>query len=248
MKTPGLFLGICATSCWIECVPVCLADSFPLARTFDRTLVTTNAPVNVSINFTNGGTNTLRGFFYGEQVPAGFTLTPGPVSINGRSVTNYVLETGFSGDVAPGYAPWRWKFESPTNFPETNMVAPQAAVQINFSLITSNPGAYVFQQFDWAAYTPVGSNSFFGYSQSNDVQVVNVVLSTNPPTVTVQPQSNVIIIQVSGTPSMNYVLEGSSDLTNWTGLLTNLPPILWTNDFTLQPRYYYRGRLMLGLP
>jgi hypothetical protein len=210
----------------------------------------TNTPIVVMVTFTNGSTNTLHGFFYGEQVPSALTVSPLSVTINGQAVTNCVLETGQDGDVYPGCTPWRWLFETPTNFTEANPLPPQARVQIGYSLSSATPGNYALTQFDWAGFDALGTNAFFGFSQTNDQQIVSVFANTNRPMLTVQQATNGVTITLAGWPGSDYVIEASSNFLAWLPLVTNTKSFAYTdtNSASWPAPQYYRGRVFLSGP
>ena len=234
--------------CWAA--PSLRAGTFPVARQVTTLMALTNTPILVSVTFTNSSTNTLRGFIYGEQVPSALTVSPASVTINGRTVTNYVLETGQDGDVYPGSTPWRWRFETPTNFGETNLLLPQASVQISYSLSAAAPGNYALAQFDWAGFDPVGTNAFFGFSQTNDQQVISIYASTNRPQLNAQQATNGILVSLAGWPGSSYVIEASSNFLAWLPLVTNAASFTYpdTNIISQPPLRYYRGRIYLSGP
>ena len=234
--------------CWAA--PGLRADTFPVARQATTLMALTNTPILVSVTFTNSSTNTLRGFIYGEQVPSALTVSPAGVTINGQTVTNYVLETGQDGDVYPGCTPWRWRFEPPTNFAETNLLLPQASVQIGYSLSAVAPCNYALGQFDWAGYDPLGTNAFFGFSQTNDLQVISIYANTNRPQLSAQQATNGILVSLAGSPGSSYVIEASSNFLAWLPLVTNAASFTYpdTNDSSQLPLRFYRGRIYLNGP
>ena len=64
----------------------------------------------------------MRGYWFVEQIPDGLILRTLGVQVNGQPVTNFVAESGQSGDVYPGYTPCRWVIESPATFSQNNPV------------------------------------------------------------------------------------------------------------------------------
>jgi hypothetical protein len=241
----GLAIGM---ACWVA--PVLGAGTFPVGRQATTLTALTNTPILVSVTFTNSSTNTLRGFIYGEQVPSALTVSPTSATISGRTVTNYVLEAGQDGDVYPGCTPWRWRFETPTNFAETNLLLPQARVQIGYSLSAVAPGKYALAQFDWAGFDPLGTNAFFGFSQTNDQQVISIYASTNRPQLTAQQAANGVLVSLSGWPGSSYVIEASSDFLAWLPLVTNAASFTYPdmNNPGQLPLRFYRGRIYLDGP
>jgi uncharacterized repeat protein (TIGR01451 family) len=224
------------------------ADTYPLARQFDRSIAVTNAPIIATVTFTNGGTNTLRGFFYGDQAPSNLTVNPISVKIDGRTITNFVFEAGYPDDVYPGFTPMRWRLETPTNFASTNMLLTNSGVQITYSLTSSNAGSFTLPQYDAVAYAPIGSNSVFAYSQSSNQQVINFVTSILAPSLALRRSNGVFYVSLTGSTGLNYILDASSNLFNWSSIYTNTPPFSFsdTNVPTVIDSRYFRGRVFLG--
>ena len=150
------------------------SDNSSFARSFSQGLILTNAPVVVTVTFTNLETNTLRGFFFSDEVPTGTTVSTLSVALNGRNIRNYTLESGLDGDVYAGYTPWRWILERPAGFAESNPIPPQAGVRIVYAVASSVPGSFSFPQFFWTGQSPPNTNAAFGYSEAADQQTVVV--------------------------------------------------------------------------
>ena len=206
----------------------------------------TNSTILVTCTVTNASTNTLRGFFYGEQVPTSLTVMPVSVTLNGRSITNYLFESGQDGDVYAGCTPWRWALETPTNFSPANPFPPQGTVQITYSLAYSSPGSFSLQQFDRADYWPPGTNAGFGYSEATDQQIVTFLVTTNQPVLLGHYSTNGYVVSLQGVAGAAYVLDGSSNLLTWAPLVTNISSFSFTNTSNAQGQIYYRGRMPIG--
>ena len=106
-----------------------------ISRRFDKTEAPTNRNINVTVTFRNLEADDLRGFYYTEHVPEGLTVN----TLNLRifdgdietEIAGYTLEFGASGDVYPGYVPYRWILETPPQpFIENNLVFPNAELEI----------------------------------------------------------------------------------------------------------------------
>jgi hypothetical protein len=218
------------------------SDSSSLTRTFDQTISLTNSAVVVTATFVNSGTNTLRGFYYTDQVPSNMVLATVGVTLNEVSRTNYTFECGESGDVYAACTPYRWVLEQPTNFTEANPVSSQTSVQIVYSVTSPEPGLYDFQQFEWAGNFAGTTNTAFGYSEDSDRKTVRFLTLNTPPWLTGTLLTNQFVLRLEGVPGTNYVIEASTDHLNWTALATNASPIQLTNTTDLSRRYY-RGRL-----
>lgn len=69
--------------------------------------------ITVTIMVTNSEAVALRGFYYSDQVPTGWTVNTVQVQVNGSSVTNYSYATGTAGEIYSGNTPRRWELELP---------------------------------------------------------------------------------------------------------------------------------------
>jgi hypothetical protein len=218
-----------------------------IAISLDSKVALTNTPIRITATFTNGGSNTLRGFFFAHEIPTGLTVATAAVSLNGRAVTNYTLDAGYDGDVLPGYTPWRWTIETPTNFSELNPVPSAMAAQIVFSISSSSTGAFSLPAFSWAAKSQGSTNTTFGSSEAADERPFKFVGSTNLPLLTgaSSPQH---LLTVDGIPNVIYLLSASGDLLHWRPLATNLSPFSFTvTNWGTNPRQYYRATPYTGI-
>lgn len=239
--TPVIFLGFLAqTALGFS------SDNCALARSFNQTYTLTNTPILVTATFTNVGTNSLRGFFYSEQAPAGISLEPVSVILNGQIITNYIFESGQLGDVYAGCTPQRWVLESPINFIEANPIPPQATLQITYAISAAVPGSFCFQQFAWASYVPGVTNASFGYAEDADSQTVSFLTTSNPPVLLGQYSTNGFLLLLQGVPETNYIIEASSNLLTWVPLVTNASSFAFTdtNALNLAIRFY-RGKMLV---
>ena len=222
------------------------SDNCSLTRSFAQAFTLTNLPIVVTATFTNGGTNTLRGFFYSEQVPPGISLQTVSVILGGETVTNFTFESGLLGDVYAGFIPQRWVLESPTNFAEANPIPPGATLQIIYAISSAVPGSFSFQQFSWAGYDQGVTNASFGYSEDSDMQTVSFVTAIQAPVLSGQYSTNGFIISLQGVPGTSYVIESSSDLLAWVPLVTNTSSFSFTDtNAEVVATQFYRGRVLL---
>jgi len=199
--------------------------SLALARTFDKTVAVTNSPILVTATLTNISPDTLRGFYYFDQVPTGLTVAAVNVTLVGRGLTNVSLESGLNGDVYAGCTPRRWWLENPTDFAEANPIPPQGIVRILFSISCASTGTFTLQEFGCAACKPDKTNTLFGYSGTADRQTVSFVSGT--------PASNTAPVLPAQT---NRTLSGLQGLT-----VTNTAT---DNDLPVNPlRYALQGPL-----
>jgi uncharacterized repeat protein (TIGR01451 family) len=219
-------------------------DTSSLARNFNRTLALTNSQIVITVNFTNDGTVASRGFFYTDQVPSGLSVSTLSVMLNGRAVTNYLFESGQDGDVYAGCTPYRWVLEQPTNFAEANPIPPQAPVQIIYAITATTSNIFNLQQFSWVGFNATGTNSAFGCSENTDQQSVRFTTTSEGVTVSGQNSTNGFQLGLSGVPGYDYVIEASTNLSDWVPLATNASPFQFTDTNRAAFRHrFYRGRL-----
>ena len=220
------------------------SDNSSLTRSFNKTVALTNSQIVITVNFTNGGTAASRGFYYADQVPSGLAVSTLSLILNGKAVTNYLFESGQDGDVYPGCTPYRWVLEQPTNFTQANPIPSQAPVQIIYAITSSASNTFSLQQFNWVGFDPTMTNASFGYSETADQQ--SVIFTTTAAGVSVSGQSstNGFILGLDGVPGANYVIDASTNLSNWVLLVTNASPFQFTDTNQAGFRYrFYRGRL-----
>lgn len=217
------------------------AGALASVRTFSPLAAVTNSPIIVTVTLTNTTTNSLRGFFDTEEVPSGLAVNPIAVSIGGRSLSNVIVEAGQDGDVYPGYTPWRWVLETPTNFVEGNPLPPGARLQFSYALGSSASGQFVLQDFGWFAAAPNSTNAAYGFNAATDRRTVKYVTATGLPLVLATPATNNYALQVDGVPGVIYVLFASSNLVQWTPLATNVSPftMVETNWRAFPKRFYH---------
>lgn len=230
------------------------SDGSTLSRSFGHTSVLTNSVTVVSAAFTNAEAVSLRGFYYADQVPSGLAVTTLGVTLNGQSVSNYIVEVGTNGDVYAGCTPYRWVLEEPTGFSgwtfytntsgnivyewelelpagatQTNPVPPAGVLQIVYSVGSTIPGVFNLQQFSWAAFNPLATNASFGYSESADEETVSFLAAAPACVVAGRPVTNGFWLQVSNSSGWNYAIDASTNLSRWTALATNTSPFGFTD-------------------
>ena len=214
-----------------------------VTRVFNRTVALTNSSIVVTLSITNAGTNTLRGFWYSDQVPSALAVNPLSVTLGGQSLTNYIFETGENGDVYGGCTPYRWVFELPTNFVQLNPLVPKSVAQIVYAITSTNAGTFSLAQFDWAAFDLINTNGVFGYSEIADQQSVSFIASpAAAPTLVSGQSAGQVRLQVNGQTGASYILQASTDLKNWSPIVTNATPFTFTDSSAPSfPRRYFRA-------
>ncbi|MDW8308438.1 MAG: hypothetical protein RMK20_03600 [Verrucomicrobiales bacterium] len=214
-----------------------------VTRAFDRLVTLTNRPIVVTVTLSNATGQTLRGLWFGEQVPSGLEITSLSVSINGRSVTNHQHEIGQEGDVYPGCVPRRWVLERPRAFAENNPLPAGATVQILYALTAASPGAFSFPQCGVAGYIPQTTNTAFGLGA--DAPVAHFLTLTNRYAVFGESTPEGFRLTTDAPAGWRYAVESSTNLQDWSRLATNVAPAPMLDTNVHLPLKFYR---LLWLP
>ena len=232
-------------------------ESFVVVRNFERKVAPTNVPIVVTALFTNRGSNQVRGFCYTDHVPAGIAVSTCEILLDGQAVTNYSFEFGWVGDVYSGMIPYRWILERPGGVLENNLVAPEAIVQISYSLLASNSGVFSLEHFDWIGGESIGVvdsdplrgpvtlvGVVFGHSRDSDHTTVSFVSVTNTAVISVMQSSNGFQLEVSGGIADRQVVDVSTNLISWAPLITNTAPFQFSDTEPWARQRFYRTRLL----
>lgn len=239
-------LVLCLMVLWLPGAFGFSTDDSSLARSFSRTVAPTNAGIVITANFTNGTSLSLRGFYFVEQLPSALAATTLSVSINGRGVSNYVFESGLDGDVYAGCTPCRWILEQPKGFTEANPVPPGGWVQIVYSATASVPASFKLAEFEWLGLAQATTNASFGYSETTDLRTVNFTSTTPSAQLSGFSIPGGWKLQVDGPAGWTYVLQASTDFSDWVPLVTNTAPFAFIEtNATRFPLRFYRT---LSLP
>jgi hypothetical protein len=226
------------------------SGTLSLTRAFDKALTLTNAPIVVTATLTSPGPDTIRGFYYYDQVPTGLVVSNLSATLSGRTLTNAsLLECGLDGDILTGCTPWRWRLETPTNFAEANPMPPQGIVRIVYSITCSSTGTFSLREFGCAACKPDKTNSLYDCSVTNDQQTVSFVTSLPPPnTAPVLPsQTNRTILELTALNVSNTATDADLPANMLSYSLVNPPAgatidtnglIVWTADESQGPGAY----------
>ncbi len=208
-----------------------------VARSFATRVSLTNVPITITATFTNSGTNTLRGMYYVDQIPSALSVSTVRVLLDGVALTNVVVEAGHDGDVYPGCTPWRWRFETPTNFTEASPFLPGGSAQIEYAINCASNGIFSLEQFAWAACAPDRTNVFFGFGEALETRTVKFVGSTNTPLLVGAFSTSGYRLTVDGMPRWPYVISSSVNLHDWLPLATNASPFTFI-DTPSAGRFY----------
>ncbi len=111
--------------------------STTISRSFDKEEAVIDEPITITVSFINEEAYDLRGCYYTEQVPAGLSVVTDSVQIDGSTISNFVGESGSSGDVYSGSIPYRWILESPTDFAQDNPISAGSTAAIPAPLYSS---------------------------------------------------------------------------------------------------------------
>jgi len=170
-----------------------------LTRNFDRDSRPVGESIIVTVIFTNLETNSLRGFYYADDIPKGLTVSTVSVKIDGSSVSDYIFESGTAGDVYPGCVTYRWVMETPTTFSENNPIPSGSDLEIAYSISSPQTGTFHFNQFHWIGYYEGWSEAAFGHSEDADKKTItfleNIFFVTDSDTVSV-PEAGVATFRV----------------------------------------------------
>jgi hypothetical protein len=218
------------------------SDASSLTRNFTRSVARTNSGIAVTATFTNGTAQAMRGFYFADQLPSALAVTTVSVTLNGLSVTNYVFESGMDGDVYAGCTPWRWVLEQPAGFIQTNPVPPGGWVQIIYSATALATGTFSLAEFEWAGFSDTTTNASFGYSEAADQQSLSFVSNGPPAFISGLATNNGWALQLDSLAGCSYVLQASTDLFDWSPLVTNTTPFGFTDTNAPSfPARFYRG-------
>jgi VCBS repeat-containing protein len=146
-----------------------------ISREFDKVEAAVDEPITVTVSFTNGEADDLRGFYYTEHVPEGLSIDTVSVKIDGVDVSGYTVESGSADEVYPGSVPYRWILETPALFEEMNSLAADAELVIVYTVSSSQAGTFRFDEFSWVGYYPTGlegQQEAFGHSEEDDKQTI----------------------------------------------------------------------------
>ncbi|RJP92382.1 MAG: hypothetical protein C4518_06940 [Desulfobacteraceae bacterium] len=153
-----------------------------ITRTFNTLETAVGNPLFVTVNFTNNETVEIRGFFFTEQIPSGLSVKTESVTINGKSISDYIVEAGSEGDVNTKYIPYRWILESPPLFEENNPINSSGSLEIIYTVSSSRADSFRFDQFNWAGYYQKlpddDEKAAFGHSEITDKQTITFAQSS----------------------------------------------------------------------
>jgi hypothetical protein len=237
-----IIIGVCLVTVLVFDAHGFSSDGSTVTRSFDRTVALRNTTITVTVTFTNGGAEDLRGFVYSEEIPSGMNVTPLKVSLNGQVLTNSAVELGQDGDVYPFKTPCRWILEAPAQFGESNSIPVGAAVQIVYALSSAISGSFGLEQFSWAAYHPASANAEFGYSESGQGQTLSIVETDIATLTSVQYSEGGFTFLLSSLPGLTYRVETSRNLFDWSAVTTNTAPFVFTDTNAMSStQSFYRA-------
>jgi PKD repeat protein len=171
--------------------------------------VSSGNAIMVTVVVTNNEDVALRGFYYSDQVPNGWTVDTAGVSVNGSPVADYVYSQGYADEVYIGFTPHRWALEMPQGdgvfSPTHSIPASGSTAQIVYTMIVSGGTGsdYSLGHDAWAGWlttTPSGT-AVFGYQD---------ILSILEADFTAEPRSGAAPLTV------DFIDLSTGDPTTWT--------------------------------
>ena len=145
-----------------------------LNRTFepaDFSTVGEGGVITVTIDVVNNEAVTLRGFYFSDQVPNGWSVSTADVSVNEVPIGDYTYGQGAANEIYTGFTPHRWTLEMPQGggvFSPTHAIAATGGTaQIVYTMMVSGGagGDYAPGQEGWAGWLTTASvgTAVFGY-------------------------------------------------------------------------------------
>ncbi len=239
MRNLGIGLVLLGAGIWAG--PTCgfARDGSSTTRSFSTDLALTNAPIIVTVTFTNAESNALHGWFYSDQIPDGLWASTLSVKIDGRTVTNCLVESGEVSDVYPGCRPWRWVLERPPAFSDSNAIPASGTVELMYALNASVPGSFAMQQYSWCAWELTATNAWFGTSDGQEQQTVAYVDIPPPPRLDFAYTATGFELSFVGASGAAYLVQASTNLVDWVSVATNTTSIsLVDTNRGLRERFY----------
>lgn len=141
--------------------------------------------ITVTIMITNHEAVALRGFYYSDQIPTGWTVNTVQVQVDGSTFTNYSYTTGAAGEIYSGNTPQRWALELPQgngNFSPTHPIPANGGTARLVYTMRVNSGTgddYELGREGWAGW--LASNpgvAVFGYQ--GITQTLQAAFSASP--------------------------------------------------------------------
>jgi hypothetical protein len=175
-----ILLLVCSLSLSAESGSCFTTDNVTVTRSTDKDVAVPGTSVTVTVDVTNLEPDSLRGFYYAEEIPQGLAINTVSVKMNGNPISDYILESGSVGDVYPGDIPYRWVMETPATFSENNSIPSGANVEIVYTVSSDQPGTFHLDEFHWVGYYEGGVGSAFGYSEGADKKTIYVAGGQRP--------------------------------------------------------------------
>jgi uncharacterized repeat protein (TIGR01451 family) len=217
-----------------------------VSRTFDPadfSTVGSGDPITVTVGISNNEGVDLRGLYYSDQVPNGWTVSTVGVTVNGSSIGDYAYEQGVADEISVDFTPHRWALEVPRGggaFSPTHPIpASGGMAEIVYRMVVVGGAGsdYVVKQEGWAGWldaAPVGT-AVFGYQYITSTLIPGFAgqprLGLSPLMVTFTDQSLGDIL----TYTWDFGDGGTSTLPNPT--YTYTAPGYYTVSLTVQDAY-----------
>lgn len=136
-------------------------------REFSHTDALVGDTLMVILQLSNSEPESLKGFYYSEQIPPAFAVSSTTVWIDQVESSTLLHETEWNGSVYPKCTPHRWVIDLPQDETVNNGVGPNSgSVRIACSLVCTEPGVYIFPNYNWAGVVETTPpRETFGYGE-----------------------------------------------------------------------------------
>jgi hypothetical protein len=130
--------------------------------------------------------------------------------------------------------------EQPSQFPQDHPVPAGGFIKIQYSVTSPIAGSFALQEYNWIGYDTFTTNASFGYSEPAAQQALNFLGTPPQALLLLENQGNLLRLQVLGTTGCTYVVQCTTNLRDWTSVVTNISPFVevQTNTFGPTPRLY----------
>ncbi len=116
--------------------------------------------VQLTLRFINHEADTLRGFYFCENIPAGLDVAIGKIKINSSVIASTSHEITGSGALYAGASTHRTILETPPAFTENNALAPGDTLLATFWLSSQTAESYALENAHWVGYFGANGNAF----------------------------------------------------------------------------------------
>lgn len=189
--------------------------SVEFMRTCDKTIADIGTPITFTASWTNLELETLRGFYFVEQLFSNLRIDTVSVAIDGQAIEGFIEESGLLGDSFDGLFPYRWVIEAPPDFSGNNPIPVNSTLEIVYIIRSDVEGTFDFEEFHWVGGYPSaeeGSKAAFGYSELSDAITIMFMPACEQDD---EPDGDVdgtdLAKIVAFTPSVQNIIEFAED-------------------------------------